>query len=75
MERGDYYGLFVKRPDGTMYIAYYRMMYSEDPTVVFKDDTGAIVSMHHQKFTEAMFPLKPEECPEISLEDFRPTDA
>lgn len=74
MNRGDYYGLFVTRKDGTVYAAYFRVMYSEDShgKTVFKDDTGAIVSMQ-SRFAEAMFPVKPEECPAaIDLEDFRP---
>jgi hypothetical protein len=73
MERGDYYGLFITRADGTMYIAYFRVMYSESlyGMAVFKDDTGAIVTMR-PRFAEALFPVKPEECPAIDLEDFRP---
>jgi hypothetical protein len=74
LNTGDYYGLVVTRTDGTSYIAYFRVMQSHTAygLVVFKDDTGAIVSMQ-PKFTEAMFPVKPEDCPkEINLEDFRP---
>lgn len=77
MNRGDYYGSLVTRKDGTTYIAYCRVMYTEGTygKTVFKDDTGAIVSMQ-SRFTETMFPVKPEECPiVIDLEDFRPNDA
>jgi hypothetical protein len=73
MTRGEYYGLIVTRTDGTHYIAYFRCMEGSGPAgmAVFKDDTGAIVSMQ-PRFAEALFRVRPEDCPkQIGLEDFR----